>query len=178
VSDSAKTGGISATLVVLILSVAINGLLAGLVLSNTVGPRNNGAGPPPAQTGGEALPQDARRMVRHLSNERRREVIREAFGSLDIQRSDQPRALFVKRQEARQRALKLAGAEELDIDAIKKALHDVRDLNGKLATQGDELLMEVLQIMTPEERASAMQAMKRDRRDRPRRDRQPRRDRD
>lgn len=165
-SEAPKNTGISKWVYIVIASVAINGLLVGLLLS-----KNIGSGPIPGtrahhKMAADGFPDDSRRMVRHLSQERRREIMRAAYENLDIDKKHRPRELFAERRKARERSLKIAGTDPLDIEALRKSLEDVRSLNEKLATQGDLLIVEVLQLMTPQERESAMKAVMRKKRDR------------
>jgi uncharacterized membrane protein len=180
-SENVNSNGVSLGMVVLIASIALNGLLAGYLIAKPAqinqpkfeGPQNPGGG---GQDVG-----DARRIVGQLPPERRREILDTALKNLNVSADERPRALFQKRQLARRVAVELAMSDPLDRDALTRALKDVREINSRLAVQGDALILEVLHLMTPEERKQAAQnnvRKRRQNRDQRRPQRPPPRERD
>jgi uncharacterized membrane protein len=202
-SEPAKTGTNTTSYWVfaVIGLVAVCGLLAGLLLSKSVAPAAGDATPaqlsqtvdpltpptdePPTDVptqrppgGQDGAQEDVRRIVRNLAPARRREVLQKAMRNLNISNDDRPRALMRERGEARQRAIALARADTLDVEAMRKALDEVHAINAKLAAQGTDLTIEVLQLMTPEERKAAARRPALTRRERVRQRREQRRARD
>ena len=172
-SDAGKSNGVSLGMVVLIASIALNGLMAGFIIAKTNAPNPTVVERPQNPPKGGQNVGDARRIVGHLAPERRREILDTALKNLDISADERPRVLFQQRRLARRKSIEIATAEPLDSQAIAQALKDVREINEKLAVQGDALILEVLQLMTPEERKQAAQSSGKRRRD----DRQRRRQR-
>jgi hypothetical protein len=154
-------------------------------LSQTVDPLTPPTDEPPTDVptqrppgGQDGAQEDVRRIVRNLAPARRREVLQKAMRNLNISNDDRPRALMRQRAEARQRAIALARADTLDAEAMRKALDEVHAINAKLAAQGTDLTIEVLQLMTPAERKAAAQRRPLTRRERIRQRREQRRARD
>lgn len=170
-SEASKSNSVSLGMVVLIFSIALNGLMAGYIMAKTGTPEPVAIERPQGSQPGHQSVGDARRIVGHLPPARRREILETAFKTLNVSADERPRALFQKRQVARRKTVELAVSEPLDLAALQKALEDVRQINDKLAVQGDALILEVIQLMTPQERQQAVQTNGQRRRD----DRQHRR---
>ena len=164
-NDAGKSNNVSLGMVILIASIALNGLMAGYIIAKTSTPNPvlvERSGNP--QSGTQNV-GDARRIVGHLPAKRRRELLETAFKNLNVSAEERPRALFQNRQMARRKAMHLALSDPLDDVAMTKALEDVRQINNRLAIQGDALVIEVLQLMTPEERKQTAQTSVQGRRD-------------
>lgn len=168
-SEIGKSSGVSVGMIVLIASIALNGLLGGYLLAKSAAPTptpiENLQNPP------RSNPNigDARHIVGRLDRERRREILDTAYKNLNIEKEQRPRALMQQRRLAQQRAKALGTADPLDREALKDALANVRSINTKLALQGDALVLELLTLMTPEERKQAAQNNRKRRQDRQRR---------
>lgn len=168
-SETGKSNGVSVGMIVLIASIALNGLLGGYLLAKSSAPTPTTiVNPETPQRSGPDI-GDARHIVGGLDRDRRREILDTAFKNLNIERDQRPRALMQQRRKAQQRAKALGTADPLDRDALKAALQDVRAINTKLAVQGDALVLEVLSLMTAEERQQASQNNRKRRQDRQRR---------
>lgn len=168
-SDQTNSAGMSKLVYVVIALVAIIGLLAGLLVSKAttsepalstnqtqIGTSPNSV-PGQRRTAQNADPyqDDVRRIVRNMPRERRREILQRAMKNVENLGYESPKALRQKRQNARRRSFEIARTEPFDVDAMRKAIADVNEINQKLVDQGVELTIEVLQLMTPEERKTA-----------------------
>lgn len=157
----------------LIASIAINGLLGGLLLAKGMGPKQGGQEIPPPQIATvNAGPNNPRRLLRSLPPARRKQVLRAAMKQSRTSASERPRVLMQKLRTARENVLQIAMAEPLDEAALKLAQANVRKLQQDLAAQSDALITEVLKQLTPEEKLKALESMKQQRRRRPNRRRQ------
>lgn len=147
-------------IIALLVSIALNGLLVGLLLSKQVNhrPSDNNVTPPPNSV--QTMPNNPRHLVRSLSPERHKQVMSSAMRNLKLQGEDQPRKLFKRLRQAKLKTMRLLRADELDMVAVEKSLADIRDINQKLAVSGDALMVEVLGQLTTEERKAAQAAMK------------------
>jgi len=168
-NETGKSNGVSVGMVVLIASIALNGLLGGYLLAKSSAPAPTPIVNPktPQQTGPNI--GDARHIVSGLDRERRRAILDTAFKNLNIENEERPRALMQQRRIAQRRAKELGTADTIDRDALKAALEDVRTISTKLAVQGDALVLEVLSLMTVEERKQATLNNRKRRQDRQRR---------
>ena len=188
-NEPANTVGVTKWVYAVIALVAIIGLLAGLLISQattpapisttaqfqTDTPPENGNNPPPKNPDG--ADQDVRRIVRNLTPARRLEVLHQAMKNVEKTGYERPRDMFKKRQQARRKTLEIARSEPFDPDAMRSALEDVHKVNLEMAKHGTDLTIEVLQLMTPEERKAATQGRAKTRRDRNRQRREKRQER-
>ena len=106
------------------------------------------------------MPADPRRIVRTLPQARRKQVMMSAMKKLKLQKSEHPRQIFKQLRKARIEMMRLLRADEIDTVAIEQSLSEIRILNQKLAVSGDALMLEVLAQLTPEERKTALAAMR------------------
>ncbi len=143
----------------LLLSIAINGFLAGWVISqkNHKTPEMHEIVMPSAPS--QAFTSEPRRLVFNLPPARRRQVMTTAFKKLKLQQGQHPRQIFKQLRRAKTDMRVLLRANTLDMDAIEKSLAEIRALNQQLAVSGDALMLEVLAQLTPEERKKALVAM-------------------
>jgi len=165
-SDSPNSSSNTPWVYAVIALVALVGLLAGLLISKSTAPEPVSVtstqtaptdnGPTQAEPGkAPDARDDARRIVRRLSPERRPEVLEKAIANTQGSDRERPRALLEKRKQARLKVLELSQAETLDTDALRAALDEVQKFNGELAAHGNDLAIEVLNQMTFEERKAA-----------------------
>ena len=146
-------------IIALLVSMAVNGLLVGLLLSKQIQPDIVRPELPPAQNAQRIVPNNPRHLVRTLSPKRRKQVMTTAMKNLDVKGEGHPRPMFKLLQQAKMKTMSLLGADELDTAAIEQSLADIRALNQKLAVSGDALMLEVLAQLTPEERKTAREAL-------------------
>lgn len=185
-SENANTAGVTKWVYAVIILVAIIGLLVGLLISQATTPEpvstiphyqtdvppENGRRPPPANP--NAAEHDVRRIVRNLTPARRREVLQQAMknvGNLDYK---SPRVMMQKRKQAQRQMLETARTEPFDPNAMRKALEDMHKVNLEMIKHGTDLTIEVLQLMTPEERKASTQRRPMTKRERTRQRRQKR----
>jgi len=144
--------------IALLISVAINGLLGGVLLSkhNHQTERPNISS---RQDVFKAVPNNPRHFLRSLSPERRKQVMTTAIQNLQADGRARPRKLFKKLRQEKRKTMRLLRAEEIDIKAVEQSLANIRALNQKLAISGDALMIEVLAQLTTEERKAAGQAL-------------------
>lgn len=161
-------------IIALLVSIAINGLLVGLLLSKQVNPGGDDPGALPTPNSVQIAPNNPRHLVRILEPDRRRQVMTQAMKNLRQQGGENPRQLFRQLRRAKMKTMRLLRADELDTQAIEQSLAEIRTLNQKLAVSGDALMLEVLTQLTPEERKAAEQAIKKRENRRRRRDQQRR----
>lgn len=147
-------------IIALLISVAVNGLLAGLLISKQVEPASPSAQSLPPIQGSMRAQSNPRHLVRTLSPERRKQVMTTAMRNLKAEGGTHPRKLFKQLRQAKVRTMRLLRADELDTKAIEQSLADIRALNQKLAVSGDALMIEVLAQLTPAERKTAAEALK------------------
>jgi len=171
-SDTPKQNTLSIGLIVLIASVALNGLLAGMLLAG-----KNTSGPPPVQVraqqqSGAALPSDPRRMLNHLPKQRRQQVLKRALRGIDSGERKKFRSLRHDLEAARRQVFLKAEVEPLDIAAFEKSLVDLGHARNNLTKASDKLIVKILQELTPEERQTALKSL--EIRERKRRQRQRR----
>jgi|GEM_PF-3809689 len=146
----------------LMISVALNGLLLGLLIASN--PARKHAFPdsaPPLSIRTETV--DPRRFLRTLPPQRRKEILTKAFQSLDLPADEQPRRLFARLRQAKRKAHHLLQAKTLDKQKLEAVLTEIRQTNAKLAKTGDALMLAMLDQITPEERAKALKSLRRNR---------------
>ncbi|PHR92382.1 MAG: hypothetical protein COA69_08365 [Robiginitomaculum sp.] len=159
----------------LFASVALNGLLAGVLISNQAGPKSADLQiapfmPAPHQAvkkrplrngplAGEAY--DAPRMlISHLSPPRRKEIMGRAMKHIKTRSERSPHTLLIELRKSHKQTLALLRADTLDQDALKTILAQNRELKQRLALQGDALVLEMLKQLTPEERKATVRALR------------------
>lgn len=146
--------------IALLMSIAVNGVLAGLLISKGLHPNMGEPDSAHVQSPLHAMPADPRRIVRTLPQARRKQVMMSAMKKLKLQKSEHPRQIFKQLRKARIEMMRLLRADEIDTVAIEQSLSEIRILNQKLAVSGDALMLEVLAQLTPEERKTALAAMR------------------
>ena len=146
--------------IALLVSLAVNGLLIGLLISKQVEPKIGKPELQPTQNRAQVMPNNPRHLVRTLSPERRKQVMTTAMKNLETQGAEHPRRLFKGLRQAKLKTMRLMNAEELDTAAIEQSLAEIREINQKLAVSGDALMIEVLAQLSPEERKQAREALR------------------
>jgi len=159
-TDTTITKPRNSWIIALLISIAINGLLAGLLLSKQVKPIPEGVDVSPTRGSMEIAPNNPRHLVRTLEPARRKQVMTTAMKNLKGQGNENPRQLFRQLRQAKMKTMRLLRTDELDIKAIEQSLAEIRTLNQKLAVSGDALMIEVLTQLTPAERKAAEEAIK------------------
>ena len=157
--STAKNNPISMGMIVLLVSVALNGLLAGVILAKKTNPV-----PGPEQVGAPravsiSTPADPRRVLRQLSPERRRAVLKSAMQAVPRKDRQQFRELRTALGKAEQAVFEAASAEDYDPDALRTALQDLSAARAKLGQASDLLLANIWTQLTPAERKTALDAM-------------------
>jgi len=151
-------------IIALLISIAVNGLLAGLLLSKQAQQDPTSPNKPVMQGSPRVLMQtpdaDPKHLVHALSPERRKMVMITAMENLTESGKEHPRRLFKQLRQAKHKTMQLLRADDLDTVAIKQSMADVRALNQKLAISGDALMIEILSQLTPEERKAAREALR------------------
>ncbi len=153
---------LSPLLVLILLSVSVNGLLLGLLLAS----RPHSPSGLPQHTRQISIRTDTadpRRLLRGLPPARRQQILHKAFQTLDLPKSEQPRVLFARLHKAKRKVHRLLKADKIDIDQLKQVQSEIRALNGKLAKTGDALMLAVFEQLTPEERAQALKSLRKGR---------------
>ncbi len=147
-------------IIALLVSMAVNGLLIGLLLSKHVKPDIAKSTYPPAHNTRQVMPNNPRHLVRTLSPERRKQVMTTAMKNLETQNAEHPRKLFKSLRQAKLKTMRLMNADALDTAAVEQSLVEIREINQKLAVSGDALMVEVLAQLSPEERKTAREALR------------------
>jgi len=147
-------------IIALLVSIALNGVLVGLLLSKQVKPNIGTPKVLPVQNTMRVMPNNPRHIVRTLSPERRKQVMATALKSLKSQDAGHTRRVFKQLRQAKLKTMDLMSADVLDTVAIEQSLADIRELNQKLAVSGDALMIEILAQLTPEERKTAREALR------------------
>lgn len=170
-------------LYLLIGSVALNGLLAGMLISSFLQPKPEIVSPEPSVTTQTQISPSTRErpaqrglqrtaydnpkgLIAHLEPVRRREVMSSAMKQFRKQDLQGPRDLLVQLRNSHKHAFLLLQADPLDEAAFKEHLKENRVLKEKLAVQGDALIVEILKQLTHEERKGAIQSLHKARRKR------------
>ena len=159
-TDTTNAASRNSWIIALLVSMALNGLLIGLLLSKQVQPKTGNPAIPPTRTTMQAMPNNPRHLVRTLSPERRKQVMATAMKSLKSEGKERPRRLFKQLRHAKLKTMGLMSADDMDAEAIEKSLADIREINQKLAISGDALMVEVLGQLTLEERQQAREALR------------------
>jgi len=157
------------------VSLVMNGLMFGLLLSGVLKPetvviqapqtindtiKNQPQNRPQNRPqSSKTLPEDPRRFMRALPVERRKQVMVAAYKSLNYKAGERPRQLLRQLRRAERHSIKLLKAEDFDLKAIEKSLAETREIKHKLAISGDAMIIEVLNQLTPKEREDALLAM-------------------
>lgn len=176
---SADTPKMPKWIYVLVASVALNGLLAGLLIATTtqVKPEivmltDTQAGishrePPHKMTLHRSVYDNPRGLIAHLAPERRRDVMSTAMKQLKKQDVQAPHELLMALRKSHKQTQRLLQVDTIDEQALQASLKENRVLKEKLARQGDALVLEILRQLTSKERKGAMQALQQVKRKRP-----------
>ena len=149
----------------LIASIAINGLLGGLLLAKGLGSKPAAPETAPAKVATVSTgPNNPRKILRALPVQRRKQVLRAAMKNIKPAAGERPRVLFSRLHKAQKHVLEISQKDKFDEEALKLALADVRRLKQDVAMQGDALIIEVLKLLTPAEKQLALENMKTGRR--------------
>ncbi len=146
-------------IIALFISIALNGLLVGLLISKQANQSPLGYTVPQAQNALQITPNNPRHLVRSLSPKRHKQVMTTALKNLKLEGGNRPHKLFKQLRQAKLETMRLLRADEPDMVAIETSLAKSRAIKQKIAVSGDALMIEVLVQMTPEERAAAQKAM-------------------
>ena len=145
-------------IIVLLVSVAVNGLLGGLLFSKHIGPKPSALHmntprfspiPPPALV---SVGDNPRQLLRHLEPTRRKEVLSRAMKQLRSGTPKQSHDLLFRLRKSRKHTIALLRADTLNAEALHTELAKNRDLKDTLGRQGDMLILEIFKQLTPEER--------------------------
>ncbi|PHS35100.1 MAG: hypothetical protein COA91_13670 [Robiginitomaculum sp.] len=158
-------------LLALPVSLVMNGLMFGLLLSGVLKPETVVIQAPQTindtiknqlqnrPQSSKTLPEYPRRFMRALPVERRKQVMVAAYKSLNYKAGERPRQLLRQLRRAERHSIKLLKSEDFDLKAIEKSLAETREIKHKLAISGDAMIIEVLNQLTPKEREDALLAM-------------------
>lgn len=154
-SDNSSPKNTTTWIMALIISVALNGLLAGLLMSGKVGHKpymveGQPSQPAPMMAGND----NPRRLLRHLDQARRKEIMVTAMKQTRKNEHMSHRELMKELRVARRQILVLLQSPELDEAAFQEQLAHSRQLKDKLGRQGDALVLEIFKQLTPAERKS------------------------
>lgn len=141
-------------IIVLLVSVAVNGLLAGLLLSS--GPIPTLHKPVPVVRTDVVLQGEPRRILRQLPPQRRRQVMQQALKEIKSTDKRQYRQLTNQITKARRNVFEQASRDTLDIVALEQAMNTLQSANTNLTTASDTLMVHILQNLTREERKTAL----------------------
>lgn len=165
----------------LFASVALNGLLAGILISNQAGPKSADLQiapfiPAPQHSVKRRAPRNGplaseaydnpRVLISHLSPPRRKEVMGRAMKHIRTRSERSPHELLIELRKSHKQTLELLRADTLDPDALKTILAKNRELKQRLALQGDALVLEMLNQLTPEERKATVRSLRKPKRKR------------
>ncbi|MBL4853916.1 MAG: periplasmic heavy metal sensor [Robiginitomaculum sp.] len=147
-------------MIALLVSIGVNGLLFGLLLSKQAKPDAPTIEAPNVANSTRVLSTEPRRFIRALPPERRKQVLTAAYNNVDLRDGDRPRQLFRKLRRTQKQTRKLIKADDFDLKAIEKSLGETRELKHKLAISGDAMIIEVLNQLSAQERKDAIQTMR------------------
>lgn len=151
----------TAWIMALLISVALNGLLIGLLMSGKVEQKSYVAEQAPDRRAPMMAAYDhPRKLLRHLSKARRKEIMANAMRQSRENTDIRPRELMKKMREARKRTIALLKEPNLDELAFQEQLEETRQLKDKLGRHGDALVLEIFKQLTPVERESIGRARK------------------
>ncbi len=154
-------------IIVLLVSVAVNGLLGGLLFSKHIGPKPSALHmntprfsqiPPPALV---SVGDNPRQLLQHLEPVRRKEVLAGAMKQLRRGTSNPPHDLLFQLRKSRKHTIALLRADTLNADALNTELAKNRALKDTLGRQGDMLILEIFKQLTPQERQGLARKQKR-----------------
>lgn len=170
-------------LYLLIGSVALNGLLAGMLISSSLHPTPEIVSAEPSVAAQPHLDTPTRErpmqrglrrtaydnpkgLIAHLEPKRRREVMSSAMKHVKKQDLQGPRDLLLQMRTSHEQTFALLQSDTLDEAALTAHLKQNRVLKEKLAVQGDALVVEILKQLTLEERKGAIKSLHKVRRKR------------
>lgn len=164
-SENNATPKSTAWIMALLISVALNGLLIGLLMSGKVGQKTYMA----EQAQGRRAPMMAaydhpQKLLRHLSKARRKEIMANAMLKTREDTGTHPRELMRRMRKARKRTTALLREADFDEGAFQEQLEETRQLKDKLSRQGDALVLEIFKQLTPVEREGIGRARHKDNR--------------
>jgi uncharacterized membrane protein len=145
--------------VVLLLSVALNGLLGGVLLAD-MGDKTSAAQHTVPITEAIALTGEPQRIIRQLPPQRRRVVLRQALKNVAQTDRRQYRRMTAAYNKAKRHVFELSSAPTLDTKALAQAMIDMQSAHDRLATASNELMVQVLAEMTDAERLMVMEKIK------------------
>jgi len=157
-----KTNQFSIGMIVLLASVALNGALAGVIIAKKTNPVPSSKQQMQTPRGVNfSAPADPRRVLRHLSPERRRDVLKKAMKAVPSKDRQQFRKLRAALGQAEKAVFEAARAENYNPETLSTALGDLSAARGKLGQASDVLLANIWEELTQEERTAALEAMRR-----------------
>ena len=144
---------------ILLLSVALNGLLGGMLLAG-MGDKTSAAPHTVPITDVIALTGEPQRIIRQLPPQRRRIVLRQALKNVAQTDRRQYRRMTAAYNKAKRHVFELSSASTLDTKALSRAMADMQSAHDRLATASNELMVQVLAEMTDTERLMVMEKLK------------------
>ncbi len=147
----------------LIVSVALNGLLAGILIAKQNAPARS------PETFAQSMPKHGPRgqgfdspkaLIGHLPHERRKTVLKSASKHIRANMNEHPRRLFAALRRSRKQTIAIINAETLDTQALKASLETTRQIKDKLASHSNALILEITQQLTLDERRASLPALR------------------
>ena len=164
-SENNATPKSTAWIMALLISVALNGLLIGLLMSGQMGQKTYMAEQAPNRRAPMMAAYDhPQKLLKHLSKKRRKEIMANAMLKTRESTNSHPRELMREMRKARKRTIALLREVELDETAFQEQLEETRQLKDKLGRQGDALVLEIFKQLTPIEREGIGRARHKDNR--------------
>ncbi len=149
----------------LIVSIALNGLLVGLLMSAKVAPKPFLADKPPVRTQPAMADfEHPQKLLRHLEPARRRQIMAKAMKNMRESNQPPPHVLMKELRQARKQTLMLLKSPDLDENAFREQLSKARQIKEQLGRQGDMLVLEIFKQLTPDERKRIRRARQQDKR--------------
>lgn len=154
-SENSATPKSTAWIMSLLISVALNGLLIGLLMSGKMAQKTYIAEQAPNRRAPMMAAYDnPRKLLRHLSKARRKEIMANAMLNTRENTNIPTRELMQQMRKTRKRTIALLKEPDLDELAFQEQLEETRQLKDKLGRQGDALVLEIFKQLTPVERES------------------------
>ena len=159
--SSLTTSGLSTGVYLLLVSVALNGILAGVIISKKAAPAPATQGQQIHMPRSQALTMsaDPRRILRHLSPERRRIVLKKAMQAVPKAEKRQFRRLRASLHKAEQAVFSAANTDEFNAATLRQALAVLGSVRTDLGKASDALMINIWAELTPQERKTSLSAL-------------------
>jgi len=161
--NGSKSSRLSVGIYLLLASVALNGVLAGLIIAKKTAPATaqQGTQIQPPRTASLAMPADPRRILRTLTPARRRAVLKTAMQDVPKAERQQFRRLRAALGQAEQAVYEAASADDFDQAQLRGALTVLSKTRIELGKASDVLMINIWAQLTPAERKGAIADMRR-----------------